>query len=195
MGLEENGNKMDDRDKWDVFKQCLEGIEFLHSKGLVHRDLKPGNVLCNIDKRKGTVACKIADLGLAKFKNERVIDDPSPRLGPEKTQYGAMTKGCGTPLYGAPEQFSSKNYGTKADIFALGIILFEIFVPFRNKRERYGAIEALRKDPKRTLKKYMRKWPRAADLVRAMTHPNPDRRPTCLDVVRNPDIPLGEPSS
>merc|ERR1719456_526796 len=106
-----------------------------------------------------------------------------------------MTRGCGTPLYGAPEQFESKNYGTKVDIYALGIILFEIFVPFREKRERYKAIEGLRKDPSKTLDKYMRKWPVAAGLVKAMCRSNPDKRPTCLDIVRDPGIPLGEPSA
>merc|ERR1711964_212954 len=138
----------------------------------------------------------IADLGLAKFKNEKVLQDPAPRLDPTKTRYeDDMTRGCGTPLYMPPEQATSKNYGGKVDVFALGIILFEIFVPFKQKRERYKAIEDLRKNPQRTLDKYMRNHPIAAQLVAAMTNKNPDRRPTCLDIVRDPHIPLGEPSS
>merc|ERR1712098_986890 len=128
--------------------------------GLVHRDLKPGNVFVNLDRKTGKVACKIADLGLAKFKDERNLTNPEAPKGNMKTQYNAnMTRGCGTPLYGAPEQFGSKQYGTKVDIYALGIILFEIFCTFRDKRERYNAIEGLRKDAGRTLNKYMRKYP------------------------------------
>jgi len=194
--LQENSRKMNTKDKWEIFRQCLEGIEFLHSKGLVHRDLKPGNVFVNLDQKTGKVACKIADLGLAKFKDKNALLSNDAPMGNCKTTYKAdMTRGCGTPLYGAPEQFSSKQYGSKVDIYALGIILFEIFVHFSDKRERYKAIEGLRKDPSRTLDKYMRKWPIAKGLVRAMVKANPDKRPTCLDIVRDPDIPLGEPTS
>lgn len=83
--LQENIKKMNTKDKWDVFRQCLEGIEFLHSKGLVHRDLKPGNILVNLDKRTGKVACKVADLGLAKFKRKGDILAIEPQ-GPCQTR-------------------------------------------------------------------------------------------------------------
>merc|ERR1711964_446235 len=194
--LQENISKMNSKDKWDVFRQCLEGIEFLRSKGLVHRDLKPGNVLVNLDKRTGAVVCKVADLGHAKFKRKGDLLRPDGPQGPCKTRQAPdMTRGCGTPLYGAPEQFGSTVYGSKADIYALGIILFEIFVEFRDKRARYKAIEALRMDPGRILNKHMSRYPIAKGLVRAMLKTNPAKRPACLDIMRDPDIPLGEPST
>merc|ERR1711964_961159 len=192
--LKENKCRMSDDDKWDMFKQVLEGIEFLHSRGLVHRDMKPQNVLVNLNKQTGAVSCKIADLGLAKFKRKGDLLASSPR-GPCETRRGAaMTRGCGTLLYGAPEQFSGSNYGSKADMFAMGIVLFEIFANFRDKKEKYRAIDKMRRQPRKVLKQYLARKPEVCSLVSHLLNLDPDRRPSCLDIMKDPGIPLGAPS-
>lgn len=194
--LKENKHRMDDNDKWDIFKQILEGVEFIHSKGLVHRDMKPGNVLVNLNKQTGAVDCKIADLGLAKFKRSGDLLRPEAPQGPCKTRRDMnMTRGCGTMLYGAPEQFSSSNYGSKADMFAMGIILFEIFAQFRDRKERHRAIEKIRRDRQGVLDQYLNRSPIAAGLIAALLRTDPGRRPSCLDILRDPDVPLGDPSA
>lgn len=96
------------------------GLEHAHQRGIIHRDLKPGNVFLSAD---GTP--KIGDFGLAKWLH-----------GQEKlTQSGAI---LGTPAYMAPEQAagSAQQVGPAADIYALGLILYELVCgtsPFRGK--------------------------------------------------------------
>merc|ERR1711964_9201 len=166
------------------------------SKGLVHRDMKPGNVLVNLNKQTGAISCKIADLGLAKFKRPGDLLRPEAPLGPAKTRMNNnMTRGCGTMLYGAPEQFSGSSYGSKADMFAMGVILFEIFANFRDRKERHRAIEKIRRDRQGVLDQYVSKDPIAAGLIAALLRTDPARRPSCLDILRDPDIPLGDPSN
>lgn len=84
-----------------------DGVEFLHSRGLVHRDLKPGNIFAD----QGTV--KVGDVGLSKFIT------PSRR--------SAQTESVGTVHYMAPEVARGR-YGNEVDVYAAGIILYEMLV-------------------------------------------------------------------
>jgi serine/threonine-protein kinase len=85
-----------------------------HAQGVVHRDLKPSNILLGIDG-----APKIGDFGLAKLLDpDTEVEGPGPA-----TRTGAI---LGTPSYMAPEQAAaSKEVGPAADVWALGVILFE----------------------------------------------------------------------
>merc|ERR1712098_279176 len=150
----------------------------------------------NLDKNTGAIACKIADLGLAKFKRKGDLLRPEAPQGPCKTRMGdAMTRGCGTMLYGAPEQFSGSTYGSKADMYAMGILLLELFANFRDRKERHRAIEKIRRNRQQVLDQYLHRKPIVAGLIAALLRTDPDRRPSCLDIMRDPEIPLGCPSS
>lgn len=91
-----------------VFRQVLDGMQYAHSRDVIHRDLKPQNILFD-----GPVV-KISDFGLSKY------------LGGDT----ALTKSrmwAGTEPYMAPEQFTDmKNAGKEADVFALGKLLYEM---------------------------------------------------------------------
>lgn len=91
-----------------VLQDCCYGLKFAHSKGVVHRDIKPGNIL--ISKR---AEIKLADFGIATDDEE----DGTTKTG--------VT--LGTPAYMPPEQFkNSSQVDQRADIYALGVMLYEM---------------------------------------------------------------------
>lgn len=93
-----------------LFGQMVDGLAFLHSEGVVHRDLKPVNILIDRDDN-----ARISDFGLASL-----IDRDSPALTRSLTFLG-------TPHYAAPEQLdNARDVTAKADIYSLGIIAYEI---------------------------------------------------------------------
>lgn len=97
-------------DACELVRQASLGLAFIHAQGLIHRDIKPGNLLFS---REGIV--KVSDLGLARFA--------SPREGEsELTPEGSM---LGTPDYIAPEQArDSRSADVRSDIYSLGCTLF-----------------------------------------------------------------------
>ncbi|KAF9914458.1 hypothetical protein BX616_008264 [Lobosporangium transversale] len=88
-----------------IFRQVLEGVKYLHDRGVVHRDLKPENILV-MDKEAMIV--KISDFGLAKMIGERVF----------------FNTVCGTPSYVAPEVIRNGEYGKGVDMWSLGVVLY-----------------------------------------------------------------------
>jgi serine/threonine protein kinase len=91
----------------DIARQICSGLREAHAQGVVHRDLKPENLMMD---RNGTL--KVMDFGVA-----RIFSDGSP------TTIGAFV---GTPAYMAPEQVEGRNIDQRADIYALGLIVYEM---------------------------------------------------------------------
>ena len=104
-----------------IAKQICEGLEYAHERGIVHRDLKPANVKITPD---GLV--KILDFGLAKaLEGETPAGDisSSPTLTYMATQAGII---LGTAAYMSPEQAKGRSVDRRADIWALGAVLYEM---------------------------------------------------------------------
>jgi serine/threonine-protein kinase len=96
--------------------QIASGLAFAHANGLVHRDVKPQNVLLN-----GSGTAKVTDFGIAR----------SLAVGPGVTQTGTV---LGTSDYIAPEQAQGAPVGERTDVYSLGVVLFELLAgepPFR----------------------------------------------------------------
>jgi eukaryotic-like serine/threonine-protein kinase len=91
----------------DYAAQIADGIAFAHQRGVVHRDIKPANIMI-----LGGSHAKIMDFGIARLHSSEV-----------KTQTGML---LGSPKYMAPEQIAGKAVDHRADIFSLGIILYEM---------------------------------------------------------------------
>ncbi len=100
--------------------QLCEGLHILHTQGWVHRDLKPGNLMC----REDTLIPVIIDLGLAK---QRATQALLPRPSPLSLRTDGKRLGHGTPGYAAPEQFTGEEITTASDIHALGVLINHCF--------------------------------------------------------------------
>ena len=92
--------------KLDIVIQLCDGLGYAHEQGIVHRDVKPGNVRVLEDS-----TVKILDFGIAKFAQSSV------------TQSGTI---MGTPSYMAPEQIMGKPVDGRADLFSVGVLLYEL---------------------------------------------------------------------
>ena len=107
----------------DIARQVLRGLSFAHGKGIIHRDLKPANVfLQSLPDHADHV--KLLDFGVAKFLDLSSSNDNSTRIGTV----------LGTPAYMSPEQARGEVVDARTDVYAAGVILFELLTgrpPFR----------------------------------------------------------------
>ncbi|HWF19956.1 MAG TPA: serine/threonine-protein kinase [Verrucomicrobiae bacterium] len=104
--------KLSVRERIELLAQICHAVQYAHQKGIIHRDLKPSNILVGEDGRP-----TIIDFGIAKSM-ERPLT--------EKTLFTAFQQFIGTPAYMSPEQAGTGDVDTRADIYSLGILLYEL---------------------------------------------------------------------
>ncbi len=111
--------------------QVAEGLAHAHERGVVHRDIKPQNVLLS---RRGDV--KVIDFGIAQRERLPSVAEPLP-AGPERTHAA-----FGTPAYMSPEQILGDTVDARSDLFSLGVILYRMLTgtrPFEGEAKGPGA--------------------------------------------------------
>ena len=110
---------------FEVMSAIAAGVGAAHHQGIVHRDLKPLNVMICKDKSNMSDAIKILDFGLAKIKSGELLG----------SFIQAQTTGLmGSPYYMAPEQWADEDPDARADIYSLGVMLYQMLagdVPFK----------------------------------------------------------------
>ncbi len=154
-------------------RQMLDGVGHAHGRGLVHRDLKPDNIL--LAPMNGWERVKIIDFGLVKL-----LGDVAAAFGAAAlTRTGLV---FGTPAYMAPEQALGRLVDARTDLYAIGVILFEMLVgtaPFRDP-DPYVMMRLHAKAPIPSLREvsYDAAWctPPLVALVETALRKNPEER-------------------
>lgn len=177
------------------FSQILEGVKYIHTQNMIHRDLKPQNILFSLDGKR----LKIGDFGLAtlhQHQNQEQLQDDSS----SSTELQVVTKhttGLGTSIYAAPEQQNRLDYDHRVDMFSLGIIMFELFFPVLTEMERVDIIRGL-KERNYLPENFAKRWPSFAKIILRLASGFVQERPASVEEISNslrqarhsPNIPL-----
>ncbi|CAN5189702.1 hypothetical protein BH10PLA2_BH10PLA2_20520 [soil metagenome] len=132
-------NQLTPRERLGLFVPVCQAIQHAHQKGIIHRDVKPSNVMVTL--YDGRPVPKVIDFGVAKAIEQRLT---------ERTQFTAYGQLVGTLEYMSPEQaaLSGQDVDTRSDIYSLGVLAYELLTgstPLQRKTFRSGAyVEILR---------------------------------------------------
>ncbi|KAL7992472.1 hypothetical protein Chor_016728 [Crotalus horridus] len=188
QGLYQDTNRL-----WRLFREILDGLAYIHEKGMIHRDLKPVNIFLDSEDQ-----VKIGDFGLATDHPANTIDSkPGEEISTQNVvkneSLGNLTGMVGTALYVSPEvQGSTKStYNQKVDLFSLGVIFFEMsYHPMTTASERIFVLSQLRlpsvefpedfDEVKNAKQKLVIAW---------LLNHDPSKRPTAMELLKSEHLP------
>jgi serine/threonine-protein kinase len=159
-------------DVLEFFRQVASALDYAHRVGIVHRDVKPSNLMLHFEKHTREQVAKITDFGVAKFVSQQM------------TQAGSM---MGTPSYMAPEQIEGSQVSGETDQFALAAVAYEVLTgekPFAADYLPTLFFRIVREDPQPAMEVNPLLSPEI-DLVlqRGLAKKAADRFETCTDFI------------
>lgn len=130
-------NKLSTPERLKMFIAVCQAIQHAHQKGVIHRDIKPPNILVTLDH--GEPMPKVIDFGIAKAIHQRLT---------EKTLFTNFAQMIGTPAYMSPEQAAMSNVDidSRTDVYSLGVLLYELLTgttPIHDQRLREAGYEEM----------------------------------------------------
>ncbi|XP_069066258.1 eukaryotic translation initiation factor 2-alpha kinase 1 isoform X2 [Pleurodeles waltl] len=160
-----------------IFKELLEGVYYIHTMGVLHRDLKPRNVFLH----GPDLHVRIGDFGLA--CRDIIQDETVPWSKTDNIKGSTRTSGVGTSLYAAPEQLQGSRYDFKSDMYSVGMILLELFQPFGTEMERNEVLTALRNGHVPVA--FNEQWPVQTKYVKLLTSTLSSQRPSAAHILES----------
>jgi serine/threonine protein kinase/formylglycine-generating enzyme required for sulfatase activity len=117
-------------DRLELMAQAAEALQAAHGAGVLHKDIKPGNILIHQTETSKTPHVVLADFGIGLLTDlERLKEQDITTMGLTQTLVGSSsTAGSGTALYMAPELLEGKSPSPQSDIYSLGVLLYQMVV-------------------------------------------------------------------
>nr|XP_020503836.1 eukaryotic translation initiation factor 2-alpha kinase 1 [Labrus bergylta] len=158
-----------------LLRRILEGVEYIHYKGIMHRDLKPRNIFlhghdCHV---------RIGDFGLA--CSNMIVDGHKSTTSLRSDS--SHTTGVGTFVYAAPEQLNGSHYDSKSDMYSIGVLALELFQPFGTEMERVQTLKDLSEG--KIPDSFSQRWPLLTKYILNLTSKEPSVRPTASQLLQS----------
>lgn len=196
-------------DKIDIIIQIIKGLEYIHSKNIIHRDIKPDNIFIianNSETHINKYTVKIGDFGLCKKYighefNKKKKENVSNKLEKILVEYDSsnletydvsnnltdlyfksMGPYVGTGIYRAPE-INTKKYDLKIDIYSLGIIMIELFMNPKTESEKIFLVSKLKKTHNQNLLDKIENL-QIKQLIYNIIINEPNKRPSLNDIIK-----------